>query len=295
MFLVAATLPAGALAAGGVAVTAVVTVQSPVAEDQITAGTETLVRWHTVPLGGFDRVVIDLFAQGEQVVTDGGFWAIVPNVWEYQWRVPHDLPGGTYRIRIAVCPNVLSDLECANTDVSMFGYGYSDFFSIIPLEEKLDDYLLGSLGPVEVQRPFRVSEAFLTQLPGWGGFYFPGMTLAKGSFQVENVSPDPYALALWAQIEPSVWPGPELSIGYIRVAHQVSPGGLTPWVQLDSPNDLQVRSGETWRVEYGVIVPRYSRPGRIQRVDIRVDYLPLCPLPAGAYEVCGRNEQGEMG
>lgn len=144
-----------------------------------------------------------------------------------------------------------------------------------------DEYIVGLLGPIEVLRPFKVGVTSMAILPNWGGYYFSGQTIARGSVVVTNQAPVPYGLALWADPSPhKSWP----LIRNIRAA-QHGPGGLAPWLELN--DNLVLGSGETWTIEYNMVVAPDSWGGRVERISVRINHLSVCETATGKLEICG--------
>lgn len=153
-----------------------------------------------------------------------------------------------------------------------------------------DDYIVGSVGPIEVLRPFLVKNATLQLMPSWGGYFFPVQTVAQGSVEITNTAPVPFGLALWADPGPSSRPGPgaNFQVANIRAARLDSGGNLSPWV--DIVNYLTLGHGEVWTVKYQIVVDPYSWGGKVDRIDVRIDHIPLCTGSKGTLKICGMGD-----
>ena len=106
-----------------------ITIISPNGGENIARGTSYTIRWHSDTDSA--RVVIDTLNEAGEAVEDG-LSAVIANNEGLIWNVPNSIPIGRYKTKIAICPTTFSNLDCANTDLTPYGYDISDdYFNIV--------------------------------------------------------------------------------------------------------------------------------------------------------------------
>ncbi|MFH1402273.1 MAG: dockerin type I domain-containing protein [Patescibacteria group bacterium] len=100
--------------------TSPITVLSPNGGENFELGGSMDVKWNF--LGNIDRVIIDILDKnGKAVYTEGPIsYEIKGGGASYSWFIPSDFLPGSYRVKIGVCPPNLSDIECANSVLTIY-------------------------------------------------------------------------------------------------------------------------------------------------------------------------------
>jgi hypothetical protein len=106
-----------------------ITIISPNGGEKLTRGTAHNLRWISDTTSA--RVVIDMLNEDGKAVADG-LPAVIANNEALIWNIPDSIPVGRYKMKIAICPVDFSDRDCANLDLSSYGYDISnDYFNIV--------------------------------------------------------------------------------------------------------------------------------------------------------------------
>lgn len=160
-----------------------------------------------------------------------------------------------------------------------------------------DSQDLGSQDPyvlIQSDIPFRVEgRPLFIQEVRWSnisdrngkpwGTYYSGDPLVYGYFILENRGYKPYALALWVSID-LPWPQGTLEVTNLR-ASQLGPGGFTPAVELTSPNDLIIKPGEVFQVEFTIVVAPYAESATVPGFQLQINHLEVCEID-GTLQIC---------
>ncbi len=108
-----------------------ITVLSPNGGERWEIGGVYAIKWSAQ---GATRVSIDILDEAGKAPFswDGKIPAVLQNTGNYLWTIPSNALAGKYKIKIGVCPAQISDLDCANEDLSKYAIDSSDnYFSII--------------------------------------------------------------------------------------------------------------------------------------------------------------------
>jgi len=128
-----------------------ITVISPNGGERWTVRTAYFIKWIAE---NATRVSIDIIDETGKVPSwDSGIPAVLRNSkfgfeMSYLWAIPNTALPGKYKVKIGACPVQISDLDCANEDLSKYAVDLSDnYFSIIASTTTIEPSITISSNP----------------------------------------------------------------------------------------------------------------------------------------------------